>query len=118
MLPAHDSRIGCNRGASSCVLPGDERHPEAFRAAWPGYLGPVSPPERTGSPAPTAHLPSFYDTNGEVDIMGDLLIVLGLIFVAAIASGVLLPLLAGTPRTEEERKERDARLRDELAAWN
>lgn len=118
MLPAHDSKIGCNQGGGSRVLRGDRPYPEAFRAAWPGYLGPVSPPERTGSPTATGHLPSFYDTNGEADIMGDLLIVLGLIFVAAIASGVLLPLLAGTPRTEEERKERDARLRDELAAWN
>lgn len=50
--------------------------------------------------------------------MQDLLIVLALILIAAIASGVLLPLLAATPRSEEEREERDARLREELAAWN
>lgn len=51
--------------------------------------------------------------------MGDLVIVLSLIVVAAVASGVLVPLLAGgTPRTEEEREERDARLREELAIWS
>ena len=51
--------------------------------------------------------------------MGDLVIVLTLIVVAAIASGVLVPLLAGAaPRTEEEREERDARLREELAIWS
>lgn len=50
--------------------------------------------------------------------MGDLVLVLSLIFIAALASGILLPLLAGTPRTEEEREERDARLREELAIWS
>lgn len=48
--------------------------------------------------------------------MQDLLLVLAMIFTAAIASGVLVPLLVGRPKGAVDRERRDAELRDELAA--
>lgn len=91
--------------------------PEALRAGRPGYAGPVQPSRTAPRQAQGGYVRSSNVTNGET--MGDLVIVLTLIVVAAVASGVLVPLLVGAaPRTEEEREERDARLREELAIWS
>lgn len=49
--------------------------------------------------------------------MQHLITIVLLMAVTAVVSGVLIPMLTARTDTPEAKAERDARLRDELAAW-